>query len=108
MTSRTDLHTLGVADASRALASGACSSTELVTHLLARIDAHAHLGAFLHVDAEGAVRAAREADTRRAAGQAGEFSSLTKCSGTFFVTLVVASTRWKSMCSTIGRNACIW
>ena len=39
---------------------------------------------------------------------AGEFSSLTKCSGIFFVTFVVASTRWKSMCITIGLNACIW
>ncbi len=31
-----------------------------------------------------------------------------KCSGTFFVIRVVSSTRWKSTCSTICFQACIW
>jgi aspartyl-tRNA(Asn)/glutamyl-tRNA(Gln) amidotransferase subunit A len=97
MTSRTDLHTLGVADASRALASGACSSTELVTHLLARIDAHAHLGAFLHVDTEGAVRAAREADARRAAGQAGALLGVPLAHKDIFVTTAHPTTAGSKM-----------
>ena len=40
-------HELGVADASRLLAAGRLSSVELTQALLARIDAHTDLGAFL-------------------------------------------------------------
>jgi len=61
-----DLHDMGVAALSRALADKQVSSTELVDHLLKRVDAHAHLGAFLHVDAEGARAAAQAADAARA------------------------------------------
>ncbi len=62
------LHELGVAAAARAMADKAVSSADLVADLLARIDAQRDLGAFLHLDADGALAAARAADRRRAAG----------------------------------------
>ena len=52
------LHTLGVAAAAKALADKTVSSTELTTALLARAEAHAELGAFLHLDREAALAAA--------------------------------------------------
>jgi aspartyl-tRNA(Asn)/glutamyl-tRNA(Gln) amidotransferase subunit A len=63
-----DPHDLGVAQAARALAAGELSSVELVRALLARIDANAGSGAFLHVAHEGALAAARACDERRARG----------------------------------------
>ena len=64
------LHDLGVAELVHALASKTVSSAELTQHLLLRIAAHASLGAFLHVDGEGAMRAAQAADQLRAQGHA--------------------------------------
>ncbi len=65
-----DLHDLTLAEASTQLASGQTTSVALTRHALARIEAHANLGAFLHVDAVGALTQAEAADARRAAGQA--------------------------------------
>ena len=65
------LHTLGVAAAAQALADKTVSSTELTTALLARAEAHADLGAFLHLDREAALAAAAAADAARAAGPVG-------------------------------------
>ncbi len=62
------LHELGVADIRRALSSRQLSCQELVAHLLARIEGRTALGAFLHLDGEGARAAARAADVRLAAG----------------------------------------
>jgi len=62
------LERLGVADLRRALAAGEVSSVELTKHLLARITAHHGLGAFLHVDHDGALAAAARADAQRAQG----------------------------------------
>jgi aspartyl-tRNA(Asn)/glutamyl-tRNA(Gln) amidotransferase subunit A len=59
------LHTLGVAEAARALAARQVCSVELVQALLQRVESHAALGTFLHVDAEGALQAARAADAMR-------------------------------------------
>ena len=70
MSAATELHQLGVAELSRALAAGSVSSVELSTHLLGRIAQHQALGAFLQVDADGALAAAQAADVRRAAGGA--------------------------------------
>ena len=64
------LHELGVAELSRALADKQVSSVEVTGHLLSRITAHAHLGAWLCVDADAALAKARDADARRAQGAA--------------------------------------
>ena len=64
------LHTLGVAALGRALAAREVSSVECVTELLGRARTHAGLGAFLHLDVEGALAAARAVDERRARGDA--------------------------------------
>ncbi len=63
------LHDLTLAQQSQALASGQTTSVALTQHVLDRIAAHTKLGAFLHVDAEGALAAAAASDARRAAGQ---------------------------------------
>ena len=66
----TPLHDLTLAQQSQALSNGQATSVALTQHALQRIAAHAALGAFLHVDAEGALAAAAASDARRAAGQA--------------------------------------
>jgi len=65
-----DWHRLGVAELARALQRGEASSVEVTKHLLAGIEARADLGAFLHVDADGALAQAQAADQRRASGHA--------------------------------------
>jgi len=68
---QTDLTRLSADQAARALAAGETSSVELTRALLDRIDAvDAEIHAFLHVDPEGALAAARASDERRAAGEA--------------------------------------
>lgn len=81
-----ELHALGVAGLGRALASRELSSEELVKHLLARIDARQHLGAFLHVDTDAALQAARAADARRAAGESGTLLGVPLAHKDIFVT----------------------
>jgi aspartyl-tRNA(Asn)/glutamyl-tRNA(Gln) amidotransferase subunit A len=81
-----DLHTLGVAALGHGLASGQFSSAELTAHLLTRIEARRSLGAFLHVDAEAALQAARAADDRRAAGHRGPLLGVPMAHKDIFVT----------------------
>ena len=57
---------MGVAQAARLLAQGQVSSVELTAAFLSRCRAHESLGAFLHLDADGAIEQARAADARRA------------------------------------------
>jgi aspartyl-tRNA(Asn)/glutamyl-tRNA(Gln) amidotransferase subunit A len=64
------VHTLGVAALGQALARRELSSEEAVRELAGRAAAQAGLGAFLHLDTEGALAAARAVDARRAAGEA--------------------------------------
>ena len=64
------LHDLTLAQQSQALASGQTTSVALTQHVLDRMAAHTALGAFLHVDAAGALATAAASDARRAAGQA--------------------------------------
>ena len=65
-----ELHTLGVAELGRALAAKSTSSLEVTQALLERAKADAH-GAFLVVDEEAALAAARDADAKRASGTPG-------------------------------------
>ena len=80
------LHSLGVAALGRALGSRELSSEELVKHLLARIHARQQLGAFLHVDSDAALQAARAADARRAAGESGPLLGVPLAHKDIFVT----------------------
>ncbi len=65
-----DLADLGVVDATRAFRSGSASAVEITRAALSRIARHEpSVGAFLRVDAEGALAAAQSLDARRAAGE---------------------------------------
>ena len=69
--------TAPLTELSQALAAKRLSSVELIGGLLARIDrANARLNAFLTVDRERAVAAAKAADARRAAGDAGPLTGI--------------------------------
>lgn len=64
-----ELHCQSLVDLSNLLASGTCSSVELVDDVLGAIDrADGEIGAYLSLDREGALAQAREADTARAKG----------------------------------------
>jgi aspartyl-tRNA(Asn)/glutamyl-tRNA(Gln) amidotransferase subunit A len=91
------LHDLGVAELSRALADKRVSSAELVDHLLGRIADHRDLGAFLHVDSDGARAAARAADAARAGGQAGALTGVPIAHKDIFVTRGQPSTAGSKM-----------
>lgn len=91
------LHDLGVADVLRGLQDKAFSSAELVDHLLARVADARELGAFLHVDADGARQAARAADAARAAGRAGPLAGVPMAHKDIFVTRGQPSTAGSKM-----------
>jgi aspartyl-tRNA(Asn)/glutamyl-tRNA(Gln) amidotransferase subunit A len=91
------LHDLGVAELSRALAGKSVSSLEVTQHLLARVASAEALGAFLHVDAEGALAAAREADARRAGGDAGALLGVPMAHKDIFVTRGMPTTAGSRM-----------
>ncbi len=80
------LHDMGVAELGRALGSGAVSSVEVTTHLLARVAAHEQLGALLCTDAPVALAQARAADARRAAGERGALLGVPLAHKDIFVT----------------------
>ena len=82
----TSLSSMGVAGLSRALAAGEVSSVEVTTELLAAIDRHAGLGAFLATDAERAIAQARQAEAARAAGSAGALAGVPIAHKDIFVT----------------------
>jgi len=79
------LHTLGVAELGKAIASGLTSSVEATQALLARAKADT-LNAFLVVDEAGALAAAKAADARRAAGEAGPLLGVPVAHKDIFVT----------------------
>jgi aspartyl-tRNA(Asn)/glutamyl-tRNA(Gln) amidotransferase subunit A len=91
------LHDLGVAQLSRALADRQVSSAELVDHLLGRIADHRELGAFLHVDGDGARTAAKAADAARVAGQGNALTGVPIAHKDIFVTRGQPSTAGSKM-----------
>jgi aspartyl-tRNA(Asn)/glutamyl-tRNA(Gln) amidotransferase subunit A len=94
------LHDLGVAALGRTLAARDVSSLEVVEHLLARIEAHQELGAFLHVAADAARAQARAIDARRAAGLAlGLLAGVPIAHKDIFVTAGMPSTAGSKMLS---------
>ena len=91
------LHDLGIADIGRALAVKAVSSVELTQHLLARVTAFDSLGAFLHVEPDGALAAAATADARRAGGDAGALVGVPLAHKDIFVTRDMPTTAGSKM-----------
>ena len=91
------LHALGVAELGQLLASKAASSVEITTHLLARLAIHEHLGAVLVSDAGAALRAAAEADARRAAGESGPLLGVPLAHKDIFVTKDLPTTAGSKM-----------
>ena len=71
------LHTMTIAQAARAMAAGEFSAVELTQSCLDRIqDTDKRLRAFITVDGAGALAQARQADARRADGQAGPLTGI--------------------------------
>jgi aspartyl-tRNA(Asn)/glutamyl-tRNA(Gln) amidotransferase subunit A len=68
------------------LAAKEVSAVELARHYLARIDAGAHLNAFIHVDAEATLAQAQAADARIAAGNAAPLTGVPIAHKDVFVT----------------------
>ncbi len=93
------LHEMGVAELGAALADKAVSSLEVTTHLLARVAAHEHLGAWLCVDGEAALAQARLADTARAQGRSGALLGVPLAHKDIFVTRDLPTTAGSKMLS---------
>ena len=87
------VHDMGVAELAAALKSRALSSREATQALLDRIAAHdPALGAFLHVDAEGALARAAAADAALAAGTAGALAGVPLAHKDIYVTADMPTT----------------
>jgi len=92
-----DLQQLSAAEMGRALDDKAVSSVELTKHLLARVAAHEHLGAFLCVDEAAALQQAQAADQRRAAGEQGALLGVPLAHKDIFVTQALPTTAGSKM-----------
>ncbi len=90
-------HDMGVAQLSHALQAGRISSLEVTQHLLTRVAAFEHLGAFLALDAELSLAQARAADERRARGQAHALTGVPVAHKDIFVTQALPSTAGSKM-----------
>ena len=93
------LHEMGVAELGAALADKAVSSVEVTTHLLARVAAHEHLGAWLCVDGDAALRQALLADIARAEGRSGALLGVPLAHKDIFVTRDLPTTAGSKMLS---------
>lgn len=91
------LHRLGVAETVSALRARKFSSVELVQALLARAESESALGAFLSVDTDGALAAARAADAALAAGNAPALAGVPIAHKDIFVTTDQPSTAGSRM-----------
>ncbi|RTZ61704.1 MAG: Asp-tRNA(Asn)/Glu-tRNA(Gln) amidotransferase GatCAB subunit A, partial [Gammaproteobacteria bacterium] len=70
------MHNKTICELATALRDGAFSSEELTRHYLDRIHKHQQLNAFITIDEKGALAAARSADQRLAAGDAGPMTGI--------------------------------
>jgi aspartyl-tRNA(Asn)/glutamyl-tRNA(Gln) amidotransferase subunit A len=86
------VHDMGVAELAAALKSRALSSREATQALLPRIAAHESLGAFLHVDSDGALARAAKADEAIAAGNAGPLAGVPIAHKDIYVTADMPTT----------------
>jgi len=86
------VHDMGVAELAAALKSRALSSREAAQALLGRIAAHEKLGAFLHVDTDGALARAAAADELLAAGNAGPLTGVPIAHKDIYVTADMPTT----------------
>ncbi|MEO6276399.1 Asp-tRNA(Asn)/Glu-tRNA(Gln) amidotransferase subunit GatA [Roseateles sp.] len=86
------VHDMGVAELASALKSRAVSSREATQGLLDRITAHASLGAFLHVDTDGALARADAADAVLAAGNGGPLTGVPIAHKDIYVTADMPTT----------------
>ncbi len=84
--SRADLHQRSVAELAAAIAAREVSAIEAAQHFLARIDAHAALGAFVALDPEVTLAQARAADAAIAGGRAGPLAGVPIAHKDIFVT----------------------
>ncbi|MFT7775923.1 Asp-tRNA(Asn)/Glu-tRNA(Gln) amidotransferase subunit GatA [Roseateles sp.] len=92
------VHDMGVAELAAALKSRALSSREATQALLDRIATHDQaLGAFLHVDADGALARAAQADTALAAGNAGALAGVPLAHKDIYVTAGMPTTAGSKM-----------
>ncbi|KQY85375.1 Asp-tRNA(Asn)/Glu-tRNA(Gln) amidotransferase subunit GatA [Pelomonas sp. Root1444] len=91
------VHDMGVAELAAALKSRAVSSREATQALLGRIAAHEKLGAFLHVDADGALARADAADAVLAAGNAGPLTGVPIAHKDIYVTADMPTTAGSKM-----------
>ena len=91
------IHDMGVAELGRTLQAKDVSSAEITQHLLARIAERKQLGAFLHVDAETALAQARQADARRARGDAAPLTGVPLAHKDIFVTAQAPTTAGSKM-----------
>lgn len=92
------VHDMGVAELAAALKSRAVSSREATQGLLDRIAAHDKaLGAFLHVDADGALARAAAADAVLAAGNGGALTGIPLAHKDIYVTADMPTTAGSKM-----------
>ena len=91
------VHDMGVAELAAALKSRAVSSREAAQDLLSRITAHEQLGAFLHVDTDGALARADAADALLAGGNAGPLTGVPIAHKDIYVTADMPTTAGSKM-----------
>ncbi|HEY9106656.1 MAG TPA: Asp-tRNA(Asn)/Glu-tRNA(Gln) amidotransferase subunit GatA [Roseateles sp.] len=91
------VHDMGVAELAAALKSRAVSSREATQALLARISTHEALGAFLHVDSDGALARADAADAALAGGHAGPLTGVPVAHKDIYVTADMPTTAGSRM-----------
>jgi aspartyl-tRNA(Asn)/glutamyl-tRNA(Gln) amidotransferase subunit A len=91
------LHRLGVAEMARKLKAREVSAVELAGHFLARVKAHADLGAYLATNEEVTLAQARAADERIARGDGGPLLGVPIAHKDIFVTRDFPSTAGSRM-----------